>query len=119
MFPTKGCVLAQVGYSLCDSKPNQKDHEAASELALRLLGERVGRADGEADINAKSALQELVQGKGHPAPVYRIIEQSGNAHAPYFVAEVEVGGEVVGRGSGHRKSAAEQAAARAALAELA
>jgi ribonuclease-3 len=94
-------------------------HEAASSLALRLLGDRVGRADGEADINAKSALQEIVQGKGHPAPVYRIIEQSGNAHAPSFVAEVEVGDEVIGRGSGHRKSAAEQAAARAALSELA
>jgi ribonuclease III len=93
-------------------------HEAASALALRLLGHRLDRADGEADINAKSALQELVQGRGQPAPVYRIVEESGDAHAPSFVAEVEVDGEVAGRGSGSRKAAAEQAAAKAALAEL-
>ena len=105
---------AIVGAALLDG-----GHKTASSLALRFLGNRVGLADGEADINAKSALQELVQGRGQPAPVYRIVEQSGDAHAPSFVAEVEVDGEVAGRGSGSRKSAAEQAAAKAALAELA
>jgi ribonuclease-3 len=72
---------AIVGAALLDG-----GDEAASSLALRLLGHRLNRADGEADINAKSALQELVQGRGLQAPVYHIVDRSGDAHAPSFVA---------------------------------
>lgn len=106
-------VEAIVGAALLDG-----GHEGAASLTLRLLASRLDAADGEADVNAKSALQELVQGRGLAAPVYRIVDTSGDPHARSFVAEVLIDGTVLGTGSGPRKSAAEQAAAREALTAL-
>jgi len=66
--------------------------------------------------DCKSRLQEILQGAGRPAPVYRIAESSGPAHDPTFFVEVEVEGRVAGKGIGGTKREAEQAAARDALA---
>ena len=93
-------------------------YDAAMDLVLSLLGDRLAEADMGAVANPKSALQELVQARGLPTPLYRIVEQSGEPHLPFFAAEVEVEGRVAGRGSGARKATAEQAAARQALIDL-
>jgi ribonuclease-3 len=105
---------ALIGATLLDG-----GHEVASALTLRLLGDRLDAADGETGPNAKTALQELVQGRELAAPIYHIVSQSGDPHEMSFTAEVEVDGKVAGSGTGPRKSAAEQAAASAALAALA
>lgn len=104
---------AVIGATLLDS-----GHEAASALSLRLLGDRLEAADGDTGSNAKSALQELIQGRGLATPIYQIVSQSGDPHEMSFIAEVEVDGKVAGRGTGPRKSAAEQAAAASALTRL-
>jgi dsRNA-specific ribonuclease len=44
-----------------------------------------------------------------------MVDHSGPGHAPVFVVEVRAGPEVMARGSGHSKRAAQQAAAHAAL----
>ncbi len=67
----------------------------------------------------KSTLQEMAQRQGLPLPVYREVDLLGPAHARIFVVEVEFAGRAVGRGEGSSKRAAQQAAARAALGELA
>ena len=68
--------------------------------------------------SAKSRLQEAVQAQGLPPPAYEIVHVSGKDHARHFTAQVLVDGKPAGRGTGPRKSQAEQAAATEALAAL-
>jgi ribonuclease-3 len=68
--------------------------------------------------NSKSRLQELTQATMQATPVYRTVRASGPSHARTFEVEVLVKDEVAGRGSGHSKREAEQAAAQAALDRL-
>ena len=63
----------------------------------------------------KSLLQEEVQAKSHPTPVYRVLKEEGPDHDKQFTVEVLVGKEVWGVGEGHSKQAAEQDAAAKAL----
>lgn len=94
-------------------------YEAARVLILRVFAHELSAENQRAAAkNPKSALQEAVQGMGQPAPSYEIVEVKGEGHAPRFTAEVTVAGRMVGRGTGSRKSQAEQAAAVAALAAL-
>ena len=72
----------------------------------------------EADRDAKSRLQEISQAANGITPHYRIVEEYGPDHAKVFTAEVVLGDVRAARGSGRSKQAAEQAAARAALAAL-
>jgi ribonuclease-3 len=65
--------------------------------------------------DAKTALQEWLQGRGLPLPVYREAARSGPAHAPTFCVEVDLPDRGPVRASGGSKRAAEQAAARSAL----
>ena len=73
----------------------------------------------EADQDAKSRLQEWSQAELRVTPHYRIVGERGPDHAKTFVAEVLLGEQVVGRGIGHSKQAAEQAAAQEALESIA
>ena len=66
--------------------------------------------------DAKTALQEWAQGRGLQLPIYRTIAESGPAHAPHFVMEVEIDNVPPMRGEGRSKRAATQAAAAALLA---
>lgn len=70
----------------------------------------------DVSLDAKSELQSLVQARLKTPPRYRLIRQSGPSHARRFEVEVAVKGEMLGRGRGESRRAAEQAAARAALA---
>ncbi len=68
----------------------------------------------EADMDAKSRLQEWSQAEMGITPRYRIAAEKGPDHAKTFEAEVLLDQKVAGRGMGRNKQAAEQAAARAA-----
>ncbi len=65
----------------------------------------------------KSRLQELIQAQRQERPAYRLVEAVGPDHDKTFWVEVVVGGDVLGRGSGKSKQAAEKDAARHALEE--
>ena len=71
-----------------------------------------------APVDAKTALQELLQARKGAAPLYRLVDVSGPAHRRSFTSEVLFEGEVLGSGSGKSKKASEQAAAAAALRRL-
>ncbi|MDI3327125.1 MAG: ribonuclease III [Alicyclobacillaceae bacterium] len=66
----------------------------------------------------KTMLQEHVQKVGLGPLTYRIIDERGPAHHKEFVAQVWVGGQPYGEGSGRSKKEAEQHAAREALLKL-
>lgn len=75
-------------------------------------------ADPAHNINEKSKLQEWSLAQSGPIPSYEIVAESGPDHAKEFVAEVYIGPEICGQGSGRRKQDAEKAAARDALRRL-
>ncbi|MEN8171349.1 MAG: ribonuclease III [Chloroflexota bacterium] len=59
----------------------------------------------------KSRLQEWTQAHGHGAPTYCTVSTTGPDHAKIFEVEVEINGQIYGRGTGHSKQAATKAAA--------
>lgn len=63
----------------------------------------------------KSLLQELLQKRGPHVPVYEVVQTVGPEHDKTFTVEVSLQNKVLGRGKGHNKKAAEQAAAQDAL----
>ena len=73
---------------------------------------------GKMTPNYKALVQELIQGQKKPAPVYNLVEAAGPDHNKEFTAEILVEGEVLGRGTGKSKKAAESQAARAAWEKL-
>ena len=90
---------------------------AAHEVILRMYqeDEKLIAWRGHDD---KSALQEYTQANGLELPAYQIIAQEGPDHNRIFTAQVSVLCKPVATGTGNSKKAAEQAAAKKALAEL-
>ncbi len=68
--------------------------------------------------NHKSRLQEIIQARFKSPPRYRVTSAEGPDHARIFRVSVVFNGHVLGRGEGANKKAAEQEAARQALAAL-
>lgn len=93
--------------------------EVTRSFVQGLIAEEVEElANGSLEKDAKSLLQERVQARWQITPHYRTVEERGPDHAREFTVEVLIGGQRFGQGSGRSKQAAEQAAARQALATL-
>ena len=91
----------------------------ARALALRLLKPEIDRMrDGGPSLDPKSALQHLVQARWHQPPDYVTVAEEIEEEERRFVVEVRVSGEMLGRGSGSSKRAAQHEAARQAHAAL-
>jgi ribonuclease-3 len=70
------------------------------------------------EVDYKSQLQEILQARRQLKPTYKVVAVAGPDHDRTFTVEVRVGNNVLGRGSGKSKKAAETEAARSALARL-
>jgi len=74
-------------------------------------------------MDFKSALQEALQARGGPQPVYVLVKEEGPEHRKTFTVEVRLPEaameQVVGRAQGATKKRAEQEAARQVLEHLA
>ena len=90
---------------------------AAREVVRRLWRPLVER-DATPPKDAKTLLQEWVQGQGLPLPLYLETKRSGPPHAPIFRVQVTVGGLGPVVASGSSKRTAERAAAELMLMKL-
>ena len=109
-----GAFEAVLGAILVD-----QGFEIASQVAVGLLGEEMEAAvEGREGFDCKSQLQEFLQKEYKQTPTYRITGIEGPEHARRFTAEVVVGQDSLGLGTGTSKQRAEREAARAALARL-
>jgi len=68
-------------------------------------------AVSETPADPKTTLQEWAQGHGLPLPIYRVVANSGPAHAPKFLIEASVKGFSPVQAEGDSKRAAQKAAA--------
>ena len=92
---------------------------AAKNFILSLFQPELEKVTSQGGIvNHKTQLQELVQARGQPLPVYYLIETRGPDHEPQFTVEVRSGDTVLGQGAGKSKKLAEAEAARSALESL-
>src|SRR3989338_1775869 len=71
--------------------------------------------DKKAFKDPKSLLQEKIQAGKQNSPVYKVLEETGPAHAKIFKVGVYVDGKILGEGIGKSKQIAEVSAAKAAL----
>ncbi|HEY54787.1 MAG TPA: ribonuclease III [Dehalococcoidia bacterium] len=91
----------------------------ARDFILRAANKQLDEVSSQGvEADYKSRLQEIIQSRQQPIPSYRVIEASGPAHRRRFAVEVRVGKNVLGRGAGRSKKAAETEAARSALEKL-
>lgn len=109
-------VLADAVEALVASVYLSRGLEGARKLVEDVVREPLKEAERLASRDPKSLLQELVQGRALPAPVYRVRASRGPQHDPIFEVEVLVDGAPVGVGEGRSKRLAERSAALAALA---
>jgi ribonuclease-3 len=73
---------------------------------------------GKTMPNYKALVQELIQGRKKPTPIYRLVKATGPDHSKQFTVEIVVDGEALAKGTGRSKKFAESQAARAAWERL-
>lgn len=76
------------------------------------------QSDLQLFLDSKTMLQELVQGHKLPPISYQVVEAKGPQHKRIYTCEARIGKEIMGRGEGTSKKAAEQKAADQALVNL-
>jgi len=91
--------------------------EAAREVITRLFEPVLKSVDPKTlGKDSKTLLQEFLQGKRLPLPLYSVVETRGAAHNQEFEVECSVPKlDISVRGSGRSRRAAEQSAAKLAL----
>jgi ribonuclease-3 len=87
--------------------------EATAEATVAAFAERIELASGTL-LDFKSALQETLAREGARV-IYEVTGEDGPPHARLFEVSARVEQDVIGRGEGRSKKAAEQAAAAEAL----
>ncbi|MFZ3320771.1 MAG: ribonuclease III [Usitatibacter sp.] len=94
--------------------------DATRTAVERLLASRLESAENQpVDKDPKTALQELLQGRGLALPRYAVQKTEGEAHEQTFIVECRVDDlGISASGTGASRRAAEQAAAESVLAQL-
>lgn len=110
-------VLGDIVESLIGALFLDAGFDSARAAVRALWAERVDEMT-HAPMHPKSALQEWAATRDAPAPVYRIIRESGPRHEPRFTVEAAIDGHGRAEAQAGSKRKAETAAARALLQSL-
>ena len=90
--------------------------EPAREFVLSMLKEEIEKVSSSFEsLDSKTTLQEIIQKYSYEPIEYIIVAEHGPAHNKIFEAEVKHGGNILGKGKGTSKKAAEQDAATKAI----
>ena len=113
-------ILADALEAVIGAVYQDSGFDAAAALVNRLLAAKLGGLDPtQLGKDAKTLLQELLQGKRLPLPRYNVVAVRGEAHEQTFRVACEVDELAVrSEAEGNSRRAAEQAAAALALEKL-
>jgi ribonuclease-3 len=113
-------VLAELLEAVLGAIVEDGGLDAVRTLAIRVVAQ-TGEAANHPILDPKSALQMMALSHREKLPAYRLLDKRGPAHHPTFRVAVTVcgpGGEIRTEAEGSSRQAAEQEAARLALATL-
>lgn len=110
-------ILADILESLIGAIFVDGGYEPARDFILKFWGDNIETLT-EAPLDPKTELQEWVQAKSLPLPVYEVVDKTGPDHAPVFTIELTVQGQTSLRAEGPSRRQAEKTAARQMLARL-
>ncbi|MEX1993332.1 MAG: ribonuclease III [Steroidobacteraceae bacterium] len=91
--------------------------DAVRAVAKRIFSERLATLPSAAELkDAKTRLQEWLQGRGHALPAYTVLEVSGEPHDQRFRVRCDVGElAITAEADGNSRRRAEQEAAQRVL----
>ena len=113
----RASILADAVEAIIGAVHIDGGYGAALELVRNLFGEVIDSTEADSwTKDAKTELQEWLQARRMPVPVYRIIATRGEKHAQIFDVECAVAAlGLTERGEGRSRRLAEQEAARRLL----
>jgi ribonuclease-3 len=112
-------ALADVWEAILGAIFLDSGYESARSWAEKVYGERLALAKKLAEqANPKGQLQELLQSRNQPVPVYELLESVGPDHEKTFTVRVLLAEKEIGRGSGRSRKSAESIAAQHALSQI-
>jgi ribonuclease-3 len=91
--------------------------ESARQLVSKFMEPQLDevKMGSRRSVDFKTALQEILQTRSLGVARYLAVSESGPDHEKLFTVDIELNGQIIARGIGLTKKAAEQAAARQAL----
>ena len=111
---TSDAFEAVIAAIFLDAGENGMD--CAEAFVLPFVKEEIARITSKGNIeDYKTRLQTFVQQSSGDILEYVLTDESGPAHNKSFTVEARLNTNVIGKGTGHSKRKAEQAAAREAL----
>jgi ribonuclease-3 len=108
---TKPSILADAFEAVVAAVYIDGGFAVASELASRLLHQRIETVEFKGFYDFKTRLQEAVQAKLKATPTYSVVDEIGPDHDKRFVVAVSIGSREWARAVGRSKKEAEQNAA--------
>ncbi len=113
----KQAILADAMEAVIAAVYRDAGFDVARAMILRLWDSRIDAAKDDAR-DAKTTLQEWAQARGMKPPKYVEVGRTGPDHAPIFEIEAQLSNGITGSGSAESKRNAQQAAAKAVLAQV-